>query len=112
MKYDFPDDLRKAQSDLEQVRGDLACLIARLPYSVEPIEAWERPEGYWRDGSPAYPDSPGWTPEEQSQVAALREREQELAVTIVTHTYWGTLEPAERPAARDALKHAQDAQDA
>ncbi|MEU6064900.1 hypothetical protein ABZ864_10495 [Streptomyces sp. NPDC047082] len=38
-------------------------------------------------------------------MAALREREQGLAVTIVIHVYCATLGPSERPGARDALKH-------
>jgi hypothetical protein len=29
------------------VRADLAALYERLPYSVEPMEARGRPEGYW-----------------------------------------------------------------
>ncbi|MFD5341549.1 hypothetical protein [Streptomyces hawaiiensis] len=40
--YDYPDDLLTAQQDLNQVRADLTALYERLPYSVEPMEAWQR----------------------------------------------------------------------
>ncbi|MFE4824000.1 hypothetical protein ACFRFU_48170 [Streptomyces sp. NPDC056704] len=42
--YDFPDDLLTAQQDLNHVRADLEALYERLPYSVEPLEGWARPE--------------------------------------------------------------------
>ncbi|WP_369220590.1 nucleic acid-binding protein [Streptomyces sp. R39] len=88
------------------MRADLAALLTTLPYSVEPMEAWARPEGYWLATSPAHPDSPGWTEKEQQQVAALRERERDLAIAIVTHAFWGTIDAGGRLKARDALKHA------
>jgi hypothetical protein len=37
------------------------------------MDAWQRPEGYWLAMSRAYPDSPGWSDQEQAEVAALRE---------------------------------------
>lgn len=105
MAYDFPNDLLTAQHDLNQVRADLTGLYERLPYSVEPMEAWQRPEGYWRDQSPAYPDSPGWSEQEQQEVAALRERERDLTAVILTHAFWGGVAGHERPDARSQLKH-------
>ncbi|MFL4953340.1 nucleic acid-binding protein [Streptomyces sp. MMS24-I31] len=109
MAYDFPDDLLTAQRDLNQVRADLTGLYERLPYSVEPLDAWQRPEGYWLAASPAYPDSPGWTEQEQLEVAALRERERELAAAIVTHAFWREVSGPERPDARSQLRHALSA---
>ncbi|WP_435835382.1 hypothetical protein [Streptomyces avermitilis] len=38
-----PGDLIAAQQELNQVRSDLTALYKRLPYSVEPMEAWQRP---------------------------------------------------------------------
>ncbi|MFJ9714253.1 nucleic acid-binding protein [Streptomyces sp. NPDC101234] len=105
MTYDFPDDLLQKQRALTQVRADLDSLLTTLPYSVEPIEAWARPEGYWLATSPARPDSPGWTQEEQ-QVAELRYRERDLAGKIVTDAFWSTVDAGKRPEARSALKHA------
>jgi hypothetical protein len=29
------------------------------------MEGWQRPEGYWLTTSRAYPDSPGWSEQEQ-----------------------------------------------
>ncbi|MFF9040974.1 nucleic acid-binding protein [Streptomyces sp. NPDC014892] len=86
------------------MRADLAALFTALPYSVEPMEAWARPEGYWST-CPVHPDSPGWTEQEQQQVAELRERERELAATIVTHGFWKMVDRPERPDARSGLRH-------
>jgi len=104
--YDYPDDLLKAQQALNEVRAILNALVKTLPYSVEPMEAWQRPDGYWLATSPAHPASPGWSEQEQTDVATLRERERDLATTIVTHTFWNEVSPAERPDARSQLRHA------
>ncbi|GHH27543.1 hypothetical protein [Streptomyces lanatus] len=74
MTYDFPNELLSPQRDLNQVRADLTALYKQLPYSVEPLEGGQRPEGY--------PDSPGWSEQEQTEVAALRRRERELSAVI------------------------------
>ncbi|MER6442892.1 hypothetical protein ABT275_42320 [Streptomyces sp. NPDC001185] len=104
--YDFPDDLRAAQDELDQVRGDLQRLLKRQPWSVEPLPSWNSPENSWRSAS--RPDSPGWTPEDQVMHAQLRVREAELAALIVCHAFWETIEPAERSSARSQLKHHRD----
>ncbi|MFD4756355.1 hypothetical protein [Streptomyces sp. NPDC058426] len=101
---DYPADLLALQRDLTAARAELGALVETLPYSVEPLDAWERPEGYWA-GARAVPASPGWTPEQRQEVAALRGRVQRLAIEVVTHPYWETLDPAGRLAARDGLKH-------
>lgn len=72
------------------------------------MEAWERPDGYWLATSPSYPDSPGWSEQEQKDVAALRQRERELSSAIVTHAFWGEVAGPERSDARSKLKHALD----
>ncbi|MER8003962.1 nucleic acid-binding protein [Streptomyces sp. NPDC095613] len=102
--YDYPDDLLTAQRDLLAVRAELAALFEALPCSVEPMEAWTRPEGYWLATSPAHPDSPCWTDAQRQQVTELRERERELAATIVTHDFWGMVGGPERPDARSQLR--------
>ncbi|EGX54671.1 nucleic acid-binding protein [Streptomyces sp. NPDC056353] len=104
--YDFPGDLIAAQQELNQVRADLTALYERLPYSVEPMEAWQRPEGYWLATSRAYPDSPGWSEQEQQEVAVLREKERDLTGAILTHAFWSEVDGHERPDARSQLKHA------
>ncbi|MFF1546035.1 nucleic acid-binding protein [Streptomyces sp. NPDC058291] len=106
MAYEYPDDLLTAQQALNQVRADLTNLYERLPYSVEPMEAWQRPEGYWLATSPAYPASPGWMEQEQLEVAALRERERDLAAVILTHAFWNDVDGPARPDARSKLRHA------
>jgi hypothetical protein len=109
--YDYPGDLIAAQQKLTQVRADLTALYKRLPYSVEPMEAWQRPEGYWLATSRAYPDSPGWTEQEQQEVAALRERERDLTAAILTHAFWNEVAGPERPDARSQLRHALERED-
>ncbi|MFD3931765.1 nucleic acid-binding protein [Streptomyces sp. NPDC058614] len=104
--YDYPDDLLQLQQDLNTARAELSALLKRLPYSVEPMEAWQRPEGHWLAASPARPDSPGWTGQEQQDVAALREQERGLSAAIVTHVFWSEVAAPERTDARSNLKHA------
>lgn len=104
--YDYPDALLKAQQALNEVRASLNALVKTLPYSVEPMDAWQRPEGYWLATSPAYPDSPGWSEQEQNDVTTLRERERDLAAAIVTHPFWNEVSAPERPDARSQLRHA------
>ncbi|MFE3409620.1 hypothetical protein ACFXMT_15195 [Streptomyces mirabilis] len=60
--YDFPQDLTDAQDELRQVRADLQTVYRRVPWSAEPLEAWETHENAWRPSSrPASPrlGSPG-----------------------------------------------------
>ncbi|MFD5473393.1 nucleic acid-binding protein [Streptomyces sp. NPDC127105] len=104
--YDYPSDLIAAQQALTQVRADLTALYKRLPYSVEPMEGWQRPEGYWLTASRAYPDSPGWSEQEQREVAVLRERERDLTAAIIKHAFWNDVAGPERLDARSQLKHA------
>ncbi|RRR85699.1 nucleic acid-binding protein [Streptomyces sp. RP5T] len=104
-KYDYPDDLLTAQRDLLAVRAELAALLEALPYSVERMEAWTRPEGYWLATSPAHPDSPGWTDSQKQQVADLRKRERDLAAKIVAHRFWNEVDGPERPDARSQLRY-------
>lgn len=109
--YAYPDDLLKAQQALNEVRASLKALIKTLPYSVEPMEAWERPDGYWLTTSRAYPDSPGWSEQEKKEVAALRERERDLTAVILTHPFWSEVDAPARPDARSQLKHALERED-
>ncbi|MEU9157921.1 nucleic acid-binding protein [Streptomyces sp. NPDC048417] len=106
-----PDDLLKAQQDLNEVRASLKALVKKLPYSVVPMEAWERPDGYWLPASPSYPASEGWTEQEQTDVTTLRERERDLAAAIVTHAFWNEIAGPDRPDARSQLRHALDSGD-
>ncbi|WP_328456773.1 hypothetical protein OG780_40315 [Streptomyces sp. NBC_00386] len=61
-------------------------------------------------GSRPGPPPPGWDPQDAAEIARLREREVELAGTIVTYAYWTSLAPADLLAARDALKHHHEQQ--
>ncbi|MER7694931.1 hypothetical protein [Streptomyces sp. NPDC097610] len=103
--YDFPQDLTDAQDELRQVRAELQTLYQRVPWSAEPLDAWETHENAWRPAS--RPASPGRDPQDAAEIARLRAREVELAGTIVTHAYWSEFAPADVLAARDALKRHQ-----
>ncbi|MFJ9250319.1 nucleic acid-binding protein [Streptomyces sp. NPDC101776] len=72
----------------------------------EAMEGWQRPEGHWLAASPARSDSPGWTEQEQQDVAALREQERKVSTAIVTHTFWSEVAAPDRADARSQLKHA------
>ncbi|MEU2718874.1 nucleic acid-binding protein [Streptomyces sp. NPDC007205] len=93
------------------MRASLKALVKALPYSVEPMEAWERPDGYWLATSPSYPDSPGWSQQERKEVAALREEERDLTAVILTHAFWRKVDAPERADARSPLKHAVERED-
>ncbi|MDW8805932.1 hypothetical protein P1P68_14340 [Streptomyces scabiei] len=106
--YDFPQDLTDAQDELRRVRADLQTVYRRVPWSAEPLDAWETHENAWRQSS--RPASPGWDPQDAAEIARLRAREVELATAIVTHVYWSQFAPADVLAARDALKHHHEQQ--
>ncbi|GHE69663.1 hypothetical protein GCM10017771_93440 [Streptomyces capitiformicae] len=65
-------------------------------------------EGYWFATSRAYPDSPGWSQQEQQQVAALREKARDVTGVILTHAFWDGVAAPHRPDARSQLKYALD----
>ncbi|MFF3464744.1 hypothetical protein ACWCQN_05275 [Streptomyces sp. NPDC001984] len=105
--YDFPSDLLAGQEELHQVRAELSALLKRLPWSVEPLDAFSDTQGWRKVERPA---SPGWTADEQAEVEKLRQREHELAVFVSGHRFWAEVTGAERVEARMRLKHAhQDA---
>ncbi|KUN49711.1 hypothetical protein AQJ43_35665 [Streptomyces avermitilis] len=106
--YDFPQDLTDAQDELRQVRADLQTVYRRVPWSAEPLDAWETHENAWRPSS--RPASPGWGPQDAAEIARLRAREVELATANVTHAYWSEFAPAHVLAARNALKRHQEQQ--
>jgi hypothetical protein len=108
--YDFPQDLTDAQDELRQLRAELQTLYRRVPWSVEPLDAWETHGNAWRRAS--RPASPGWDPQDATEIARLRKRELELAGSIVTHAFWSSLAPGDVLPARDALKHHHEQQKA
>ncbi|MFI0915571.1 hypothetical protein [Streptomyces abikoensis] len=104
--FDFPTSLRQAQLELHQVTADLRALGRTLPWSVVPLPGWSRPDGHWYPSS--RPDSPGWTEEQQQQVAALRARVLELSTAVGTHPFWSTVAEGKVVEARMALKHVHE----
>lgn len=103
--YDFPSDLLAGQEELHQVRAELAALLKRLPWSVEPLDGFSD-DGGWRKVE--RPASPGWTADEQAEVEKLRRREHELAVFVTTHRYWSEFTGTDAVTARSRLKHAHE----
>ena len=89
---DFPDDLVTAQLHLHQAWADLETLGRTLPWVAVPMAGYTSahrtidPEtGELRNK--VFPDSPGYSPEQSEQVAALWARIRELSVTVGTHPY-------------------------
>ncbi|MFG2131644.1 hypothetical protein ACGFNV_28020 [Streptomyces sp. NPDC048751] len=103
--YEFPSDLRAGQEELHQVRAELSALLKRLPWSVEPLDAFSDDNGWRKVERPA---SPGWTADEQAEVEKLRQREHELAVFVSCHRFWSEITAADRVEARMRLKHAHE----
>lgn len=99
--FDFPDELLAGQKELRGVRAELLTLLKRLPWSVEPLDG----KGWFRVTRPA---SPGWTADEQTDVARLRQRSRELAEFVICHRFWAQLAPSERVDARAQLQHAHE----
>ncbi|MFJ3664822.1 hypothetical protein ACIPSE_00025 [Streptomyces sp. NPDC090106] len=102
--YDFPSDLLAGQEELHQVRAELSALLKRLPWSVEPLDAFSDTAAWRKVERPA---SPGWTSDEQAEVEKLRQREHELAVFVSGHRFWTEVATPERVDARMGLKHAR-----
>jgi hypothetical protein len=103
--YDFPSDLLDGQTELHQVRAELSALLKRLPWSVEPHDAFSDDNGWRKVERPA---SPGWSPDEQAYVEKLRRREHELAVFVTTHPFWKAVQGPDVIDARAGLKHAKE----
>ncbi|MFI2199795.1 hypothetical protein ACH47Z_03205 [Streptomyces sp. NPDC020192] len=103
--YEFPSDLLAGQEELHQVRAELSALLKRLPWSVEPMDAFSDDTGWRKVERPA---SPGWSEDEQAEVEKLRRREHELAVFISTHRFWAEVAAADRVETRTRLKHAHE----
>lgn len=102
---EFPSDLLAGQEELHQVRAQLAALLKRLPWSVEPMDGFSDDAGWRKVVRPA---SPGWTSEEQAEVEKLRRREHELTVFVTTHHFWSEVTGPEAVEARSVLKHAHE----
>jgi hypothetical protein len=103
--FDFPQDLLDAQLELHQVQAELHALYEGLPWSAEPLPGWSPKES--RSHYPSQRlDSAGWSDEDKRQVAAVRARQMELAILVVTHSFWATCD--DQVIARSALKHAHE----
>ncbi|MFG2894938.1 hypothetical protein [Streptomyces sp. NPDC048248] len=104
--FDFPQDLLDAQLELHQVQAELHALYERLPWSAEPMKG--HGGDFWRPRLRT--DSPGYTDDEKAQLAALRARQLDLAVTVSCHAYWASC-LGDVVKARSALKHAHEPAD-
>ena len=105
--YDFPQDLCDAQLALHQIRADYERYARTLPWSAEPMPGWEADKQLHSSYRSSKPDSPGYTDEQEKQVAEYGARLVELSITVSTHPFWETLERAEVVAARMDLKRSR-----
>ncbi|WP_328335906.1 MULTISPECIES: hypothetical protein [unclassified Streptomyces] len=106
--YDFPPDLREAQAELHRIRAEHQELMRGLPRSVEPMDAVENPDHWYRRNHPL-PASPGYTPDQREQADELQARLLEATVRVSTHPFWSSLSGGDLVAARMALKHVEAA---
>ncbi|MFI8426047.1 hypothetical protein [Streptomyces sp. NPDC085479] len=109
-KHDFPDDLKKAQTELHHAWAEYRTLCRALPWSVEPTPGWPGPRHpHTEEVALGREDSPGYTPEQAAREADLWARLQELSIQVSTHPHWATLERGPQLVdARTALKHDPD----
>ncbi|MGW2920373.1 hypothetical protein ACWDBF_21280 [Streptomyces angustmyceticus] len=105
---DFPDDLVQLQRDVHAANADLKTFLEQHPEPPEPIDGWhDKPgEGYWRDRQRVA--SAGWSDEDKTREAELRQRLHDLIPQVHGHPHWGTLSGPELVKARMALKHIDD----
>ncbi|MER6024203.1 hypothetical protein [Streptomyces anulatus] len=106
--FDFPEDLRAAQSALRRTQSEFERYARTLPWSAEPMRAREADKQFHSGYRPSRPESAGYSEEQHRQVAAYRERLLELGVKVTTHPFWKTVEPGLVVAARIQLKHVDD----
>lgn len=90
---DFPPDLLDAQRELHQTVAAYSALCDELPWSVDPAPGWSGNKVLYSDHyRPEFPDSPGYSEEQKTEIARFRERLIELAAVVTTHPYWSTLD--------------------
>jgi hypothetical protein len=112
----FPAKLRAAQRKAIELHGELHAYQKTLPWSREPHPGWpdEEERGRKRRGRPV---SPGWTSEQAAEYDRLFEELRDAATAVLCDPWWeqcaerGVTGP-DLVAARQALKHAADAEDA
>ncbi|MEV0090481.1 hypothetical protein [Streptomyces sp. NPDC050738] len=108
--FAFPDDLSAAQLDLHKAQAEHQAFALTLPLGAEPLDEVDDKSHWYRRNHPR-PASPGYTPEQATELARLRALVLELATKVVTHPYWETVEAGSRVDARTALKHVHDQAD-
>ncbi|WP_242434265.1 hypothetical protein [Streptomyces sp. CB01580] len=77
-----------------------------MPWSAEPLPGWEGDKHLHSTYRSGKPDSPGYTPEQDAEVARFQEELLRLSTEVSTHPYWQSLGGPDLVAARMALKHA------
>ncbi|MCX4826072.1 hypothetical protein OG883_41110 [Streptomyces sp. NBC_01142] len=103
----FPDRLQCLQLQLHRVQSEYEQLSRSLPWSVDPTRGWtyeERSTLGPATHTAAFPDSPGYTPEQVVRVQQLRRRLVRLSAAVISHAWWETVAAGERVDARMALK--------
>ncbi|MEG9551420.1 hypothetical protein ACFYUM_35790 [Streptomyces fimicarius] len=106
--YDFPQDLRDAQTALHRTRSEYEQYARTLPWSAEPMPGWQADKQLHSDYRPSKPDSPGYTSEQHQQIAAFRKQLLDLSIQVSTHPFWQTLGPGLVVEGRMQLKHVDD----
>jgi hypothetical protein len=105
-EYDFPQDLRAAQTRLHQALSELSALCRTLPWSVDPMPGWEgQTHPHTGEVTGGRPKSPGYTEQQRADVERLRTQCRELSITVAAHPHWAQVETAKVVEERMRLKH-------
>ncbi|MDJ1645210.1 hypothetical protein [Streptomyces pakalii] len=103
--YDFPQDLRDAQLALRQTRAAYEEYARTLPWSAEPLPGWEAERQLHSGFRSSKQDSPGYTEDQDAEVARFRAELLELSITVSTHQFWKQVDQGQVVDARMRLKH-------
>ncbi|RII07973.1 hypothetical protein DSC45_34220 [Streptomyces sp. YIM 130001] len=94
-------DLLSAQDELRRTQAALTELSRDLPWSVDPMEGWERP-------APRRDDSPGYSEQQRADMQRLTEEARKAAEAVSTHPNWDGLSGRSLVEARMRLKHVHE----
>ncbi|MFC9121676.1 hypothetical protein ACFTXO_18050 [Streptomyces sp. NPDC057067] len=85
--FAFPQDLRDAQLALLETRAAYEEYARNLPWSAEPMPGWEGPKQLHSEYRSRKGESPGYTEEQQAEIARFRSELLDLSRAVTTHRF-------------------------